>query len=101
MRSKPKPFTSIAIFENQQRVSSLPDVDDPENSAVDAVILARYAWLAASRYPEQQQTLCICVSEHCDSAYAILPAGKSLDWSPQHPIASEELYRWLMAQILS
>jgi hypothetical protein len=101
MRSKPKPFTSIAIFENQQRVSSLPDVDDPENSAVDAVSLARYAWLAASRYPEQQQTLCICVSEHCDSAYAILPAGKSLDWSPQHPIASEELYRWLMAQILS
>jgi len=40
MRSKPKPFTSIAIFENQQRVSSLPDVVDPANSAIDAVILA-------------------------------------------------------------
>ncbi len=47
MRSKPKPFTSIAIFENQQKVSTLPDVDDPENSAIDAVILARYSWLAA------------------------------------------------------
>ena len=49
MRSKPKPFTSIAIFENQQRVSSLPDVDDPENSAIDAAILARYVWLAAAQ----------------------------------------------------
>jgi len=101
MRSKPKPFTSIAIFENQQRISSLPDVDDPENSAVDAAILARYAWLASSRYPEQQQTLCICVSEHCDSAYLILPAGKSLGWSPEHSIASEELYGRLMTQFFS
>src|SRR5208337_2338463 len=81
MRSKPKPFTSIAVFENQQRVSSLPDVDDPVNSAIDAVILARYAWLSASRYPEQSQTICLCVSEHLNSSYAIVPAGKSLAWS--------------------
>jgi hypothetical protein len=101
MRSKPKPFTSIAIFENQQRISSLPDVDDPENSAIDAVILARYVWLAASRYPEQEQTLCLCVSEHRDSAYVILPAGKSLGWSPERTIAPDELYSWLGAQFLS
>jgi hypothetical protein len=101
MRSKPKPFTSIAIFENQQKVSSLPDVDDPENSAIDAVILARYAWLAASRYLEQDRTLCLCVSEHLDSAYAVLPAGKGLGWSPDHPVAPEELYGWLGTQFLS
>jgi hypothetical protein len=101
MRSKPKPFTSIAIFENQQRISSLPDVDDPENGAIDAVILARYVWLAASRYPEQEQTLCLCVSEHRDSAYVILPAGKSLGWSPERTIAPDELYSWLGAQFLS
>ena len=101
MRSKPKPFTSIAIFENQQRISSLPDVDDPENSAIDAVILARYVWLAASRYPEHEQTLCLCVSEHRDSAYAILPAGRSLGWRPERTIAPEELYSWLGAQFLS
>jgi len=101
MRSKPKPFTSIAIFENQQRVSSLPDVDDPENSAIDAAILARYVWLSASRYPEGEQTVCLCVSEYRDSAYVILPAGKTLGWSPERPIAPEELYSWLGAQLLS
>jgi hypothetical protein len=101
MRSKPKPFTSIAVFENQQRISSLPDVDDPENSAIDALILARYVWLAASRYPEQEHTICLCVSEYRDSAYVILPAGKSLGWSPERPVAPEELYSWLGAQFVS
>jgi hypothetical protein len=95
MRSKPKLFTSIAVFENQQKISSVPDVDDPENSAVDAAILARYAWLAASRYPEQEQTLCLCVAEHTDSAYAILPAAKSLESNPAHTMGPEELYGWL------
>jgi hypothetical protein len=95
MRSKPKLFTSIAVFENQQKISSLPDVDDPENSAVDAAILARYAWLAASRYPEQEQTLCLCISEHQDTAYVIPPAGKNLGWNPELPIGPEELYSWL------
>lgn len=101
MRSKPKPFTSIAVFENQQKISSLPDVDDPENSAIDAVILARYSWLAASRYPEQRQTICLCVSEFQNSAYLIAPAGRNPDWSTEHSIAPEELYSWLAAQFLS
>jgi hypothetical protein len=101
MRSKPKPFTSIAVFENQQRISSLPDVDDPENSAIDAMILARYVWLTACRYPEQDQTLCLCVAEHGDSVYVIPPAGKGLGWSPERPVAPEELYSWLEAQFIS
>ena len=101
MRSKPKPFTSIAVFENQQRISSLPDVDDPENSAIDAMILARYVWLSAGRYTEQEQTLCLCVAEHGDSAYVIPPAGKSLGWSPERPIAPEELDHWIEAQFIS
>jgi hypothetical protein len=101
MRSKPKPFTGIAIFENQQRISSLPDVDDPENSAVDAAILARYVWLATSRYPEQEKTICLCVSEHLDSAYLILPPDKTPGWNPEGPIASKELYSWLVTQFSS
>ena len=101
MRYKPKLFTSIAVFENQQRISSLPDVVDPENSAVDAAILARYAWLAASRYPEHEQTICLSVSEYRDSAYVILPAGQSLEWNPEHSITPEELYGWLRTRLLS
>ena len=101
MRNKPKLFTSIAVFENQQRISSLPDVDDPENSAVDAVILARYAWLAACRYPEQEQTVCLCISEFRDSAYLILPARKNLEWNPKHSVTPEDLYAWLRTQLFS
>jgi len=37
MRTKPKPFTGIAIFENQENINTLPDVDDPQGSAVDAL----------------------------------------------------------------
>ncbi len=101
MRSKPKPFTSIAIFENQQRISSLPDVDDPENSAIDALILARYVWLSASRYPEEEQTICLCVSELRNTAYLIAPAGKSPGWSLDLPLTAEDIYRWLATQIAS
>jgi hypothetical protein len=98
MRSKPKPFTSIAVFENQQRVSSLPDVDDPENSAIDAMILARYIWLAAQRYPECEQTLCLCISESAKSAYLIQPPAQNQSWRPDRTVTAEELYRQISAQ---
>lgn len=99
MRSKPKPFTSIAVFENQQRVSSLPDVDDPVNSAIDAAILARYVWLSASRYPEQNNTICLCVSEHLNSAYMIPQAGKSLAWNGERAVTPEDIYGWIATQM--
>jgi hypothetical protein len=79
MRSKPKPFTSIAIFENQERVSTIPAVDDPVNSAIDAAVLARYAWLAASRHPEYEKAVCLCVSEHLNAARLIAPPGSGLE----------------------
>lgn len=79
MRTRPKPFTSIAIFENQQKVSTAPAVDDPVNSAVDAAVLARYAWLAASRFPEYQNAVCLCVSEHLNAARLIAPSGSGLE----------------------
>jgi hypothetical protein len=100
MRSKPKPFASIAIFENQQHLSSLPDVDDPEGSAVDAAILARYVWLAATRYPEYEQAFCLCVSESGNSGFLICPEGRSSPWSLERPVTPEEI--WLqLAQVLA
>ncbi len=101
LRSKPKPFTSIAIFENQQRISMLPDVDDVEGSAVDALILARYVWQASSRYPEHEQTCCLCVSESRNSVLLIAPPGRSPEWSQEHPVSLEDVHKWLMAQLLS
>jgi hypothetical protein len=101
MRSKPKPFTGIAIFENQHTISSLPDVDDPENSAIDAMILARYVWLAAARYPEQEQTICLCVSESRNSAYLIPLAGKAPAWKVPGTATPEEISSWIAEQIVA
>jgi len=100
MRSKPKPFTSIAIFEDQQRISPEPDVDDPESSAIDAMILAHYIWLAACRYPEYQQALCLCVCEHLKTAYVVSPPEVNPFASTQ-PVTPEEIYGWITAQLTS
>jgi hypothetical protein len=75
MRAKPKPFTGIAIFENQQQISALPDADDPHGSAVDASVLARYILLGLERYPEGAQTAFLAVAESAKSAYIVAPAA--------------------------
>lgn len=100
MRSKSKLFTGIAIFENQQQISALPDVDDPEGSAIDAVILARYVWLAAARYPEYEPAYCLCVSEFSNSAYLICPEARGVPWSLERPVTPDEICLQL-AQIIS
>jgi hypothetical protein len=101
LRSKPKPFTGIAIFENQQRISTIPEVDDPNGSAIDAVILARYIWLAALRYPEQERTSCLCVSEYRNAAYLITSRNDSSLWEPGDTKTPEEVYDWAKAYLTS
>ena len=74
VRGKPKPFTSVVLFENPDRLNPLPSVDDLPGSALDAQMLALYVWLAASRYEEyQQHTACICIAESLAQAYVIAP----------------------------
>ncbi len=41
VRSKPKPFTSVVVFENPDEVNPLPAVDDLPGSALEAQVLAR------------------------------------------------------------
>ena len=74
VRSKPKPFTGVAVFENPDQVNPLPAVDDFEGSAIDAQMLALYVWLAAGRYEEyQHSTVCVCLAESLSQAYIIAP----------------------------
>ena len=101
MRIRPKPFTSIAVFENQQKVSSVPDADDPDGSAIDAGILARYVWLSASRYPEMERTSCVCVAESANSAYVLAPAGMANPWGTQDSVPPGQLCNWIRAQLLA
>lgn len=95
MRSKPKPFTGIAIFENQKTISKLRDEDDPQGSAIDALTLARYVWLSAARYPEGAQTTLVCVAEASRKAYVIAPEGRTPDWTTTSSVSPEALVSWL------
>jgi len=74
VRNKPKPFTSVVVFENQDKVNPLPSVEDPAGSALDAQMLALYTWLAASRYEEYQtNSVCVCLAESISQAYIVAP----------------------------
>lgn len=95
MRSKAKPFTGVAVFDDPDRVNPLPAVDDPEGSAIDAQMLALYVWLAAGRYDEYQRTtVCVCIAESVSQAYVVAPPEFSLERSPQ-PLTLDRLGRAL------
>lgn len=76
VRTKPKPFTGVAVFDDPDKVNPLPAVDDIPGSATDAQILALYIWLAAIRYAEyQRDTVCLCIAEGLSQAYVVAPAN--------------------------
>ena len=95
-RNKPKPFTSVAVFENQEAASPLPSVEDLPGSAVDAEILAHYVWLSASRYSEYQRALCLCLAESIPAAYVVEPADSPLR-QETHPLALTKISALLSA----
>lgn len=91
VRSKPKPFTGVAVFDNPDRVNPLPAVDDNPGSAVDAEILASYIWLSASRYEEyRQSTVCVCIAGNLAEAYIVAPPELALREATE-PIPVEAL----------
>jgi hypothetical protein len=91
VRSKPKPFTSVAVFENPDEVNPLPAVDDLPGSALDAQELALYVWLAASRYDEyRRSTVCLCMAENLSEAYVVAPPEFAL-WHETEPVPLDRL----------
>ncbi len=91
VRDKPKPFTGVAVFENQDQVNPLPAVGDFEGSALDAQILALYIWMAAGRYAEyQNSTVCVCIAESLSQAYVVAPSDFRFA-SQREPIAVDQL----------
>ncbi len=100
VRSKPKPFTSVAVFENPDEINPLPSVDDLPGSSLDAQVLALYIWLAATRYDEyRRNTVCLCVAESLAQAYVIGPPEFSL-WHESQPISLDCL-RTVLTEWLS
>ncbi len=91
VRSKPKPFTGVAVFDNPDQVNPLPAVDDLAGSAVDARMLALYVWLAAYRYPEyRSSTVCVCLAENLSQAYVVAPPEFEL-WKETEPVSLARL----------
>ena len=91
VRSKPKPFTSVVVFENPDQVNPLPAVDDLPGSALDAQLLALYVWLAASRYDEyRSNTVCLCMAEILSEVYVVAPPEFALGHQTK-PVPLEQL----------
>ncbi|HEV2352021.1 MAG TPA: hypothetical protein VG028_19490 [Terriglobia bacterium] len=85
IRNKPKPFTSVAVFENQDKASPLPDVEDLPGSMLDAEVLARYVWWASARYPEYKtRTAILCLAENVPRALLSAPPDFPLERGKQH-----------------
>jgi hypothetical protein len=99
VRSKPKPFTSVAVFENPDRVNPLPSVDDEAGSATDAQILAAYIWYSALRYEEyRRSTVCICLAGSLSEAYVVAPPDFALGQTPgpiSIDVMAESLRTWI------
>jgi hypothetical protein len=91
VRSKPKPFTGVAVFDNPDEVNPLQAADDLPGSAVDAQMLALYVWLAASRFEEyQHSTVCVCVAECLSEAYLVAPPEFTIGQVSQ-PVTVDQL----------
>lgn len=91
VRSKPKAFTSVAVFENPDQINPLPAIDDLPGSSLDAQVLSLYVWLAADRYDEyRSNTVCICLAESLAEAYVIAPPEFSL-FREKQPVPSDRL----------
>jgi hypothetical protein len=79
MRPKLKPFSSVVLFEDQNRANPTPDQDDPPGSLVDALLLSQYVYLAAQRvtcYPGH--TLTLLAASDSNRVLALSPRGTVL-----------------------
>ena len=57
IRAKLKPFSSVVLFEDQNRANPTPDQPDPAGSLADVRPLAEYIYLSARRLPGRTATL--------------------------------------------
>ncbi|HZT37910.1 MAG TPA: hypothetical protein VFA28_08420 [Bryobacteraceae bacterium] len=74
VRNKVKPFSSLLIYADQDRVSEIPSQMDALGSYVDLEIFYQYLWQEFEKYPEyRRNTAYIFVGEGMDEALVIAP----------------------------
>ena len=95
MRAKLKPFSSMVLFEDQQRSNPTPDEDDPAGSLIDALLLSQYVYLSAQRQSAYQgRTLTLLAASDLDRVLLLGPKA------PAH-FAADELTRFALAWLAS
>jgi hypothetical protein len=78
IRRKLKPFSSLAVFEDQGRANPTPEQDDAPSSFLDAQILAEYVSLTTSRLPSYAgQTLALFAAEDSNLVRLLAPPSFS------------------------
>ncbi len=74
VRQRPKPFSSVVLFEDQNRANPFPAVDDPAGSFIDIQILSEYVWLAADGlFPYRGRTLFLYGAMELDRILLLSP----------------------------
>jgi hypothetical protein len=98
MRHKLKPFSSVAVFEDQARANPAPEVDDAPSSLIDTQILAEYVYLTASRLPSYAGQTLGLFAVHDSKSIQVLGPAPSTGW-PSEPLTLAELddviERWM------
>jgi hypothetical protein len=101
IRDKPKPFSSLAWFEDQSRANPTPDQPDLAGSLIDDQMLSQYVSLTTRRLkPYAGRTLALFAAVDRNSALVFPPdPGKTTgEWTrPKLPLpaVSEACLRWL------
>jgi len=94
MRQKLKPFSSLVLFEDQNRSNPVRDQDDPAGSLADAMLLAEYVYLASQRvacYPDHTVTLMSAVDWN-----RVLILGPRTPGFAAAPATSEQLAAFVL-----
>jgi hypothetical protein len=101
IRDKPKPFSSLAWFEDQTRANPTPDQPDPAGSLIDDQMLSEYVYLTARRLkPYAGQTLAFFAARDRNSALVFPPDSikSASEWAqPKLSLSavSDTCLRWL------
>ena len=90
IRRRLKPFSSVAVFEDQGRANPAPEQDDAPSSLIDTQLLAEYVYLTASRLPSYaEQTLGVFAVQD-SNVVQLLGPWPATGW-PAGPLALAEL----------
>lgn len=76
IRHKLKPFSSLVLFEDQNRANPVPDTPDPAGSLADIQVLCDYVYLAAQRFDSyRDRTLFVFAAADSDMVLLLAPPG--------------------------